>query len=599
MFSNRVDTRKFGIITALVIAITALPLLSGTLASAQNTGACNPNATVILASKGLNSEQANGDSQVLDKSSLSADTRYAAFESWATNLVPADTNNAGDVFVYDRLTCQTTRVSVASDGTQGNNFSGHPSVSVDGRLVAFFSHATNLVAGDNNNTCYNDGPYTAPCTDIFVHDRMTHQTKLVSLTASGIQGNEGSFEPSLSADGHYVAFSSRANNFVSGDTNICYHEFAANRCMDIFRKDLLTGGMLRVSVASEGTQTNDDSWHPMLSGDGRYVAFVSQASNLVSGDTNFVCPNVVNDKIENCDDVFVHDSVTHTTTRVSVADNGDQANNRSALESISFDGRYVYFSSAATNLVIGHTSESTYHFVHDLVTHTTRMLGKKTISDTGSYEVFGSQDSALVSNDTNGFADVFIAKFAYESTSTPTPTAPQLKLQYMTDRPRSTADQLDPFFNIFNTGTVSVPLSELKIRYYFTRDEATTLVYHCDWAKLGCGNITGRLVALSTPVNGANYYLEVGFRSTCGSLAPGAQTGDIQLRVNRTDWRNMNQANDYSFDGTKTHFTDWTKVTLYRNGTLIWGTPPSGAQTTSIQSSSTTPTPQIAPTFQP
>ena len=254
------------------------------------------------------------------------------FYSSASNLVSGDTNGWSDIFVHDRQTGQTTRVSVASDGTQGNSASDKPSISSDGRYVAFKSTATNLVSGDTNGFI-----------DVFVHDRQTGQTTRVSLASDSTQGNGDSYSPSISADGRYVAFRSSASNLVSGDTN---------GTSDIFVHDRQGGGTTRVSVASDGTQGNGDSYSPSISADGRYVAFMSAASNLVSGDT---C----------CSDIFVHDRQSGQTTRVSVASDGAQGNNHSWYPSISADGRYVAFHSYASNLVSGDTNSAPDVFVHD------------------------------------------------------------------------------------------------------------------------------------------------------------------------------------------------------------------------------------------
>jgi len=224
---------------------------------------------VSVASDGT---QGNGSSY---DPAISADGRYVAFVSYASNLVPGDTNDAQDIFVYDRQIGQTSRVSEDSDGTQGNGPSHWPAISADGRYVVFYSSASNLVPDDTNGTY-----------DAFVHDRLTGQTSRVSVASDGTQGNGESERPAISADGRYVAFVSYANNLVPGDTNGTF---------DVFVHDRQTGQTSRVSVASDGTQGNVSSSVSAISADGHYVAFLSEASNLVPGDTNGYV------------DVFVHD----------------------------------------------------------------------------------------------------------------------------------------------------------------------------------------------------------------------------------------------------------------------------------------------------
>ena len=169
----------------------------------------------------------------------------------------------------------TVRVAVDSAGAQGNSGSFVPSLSANGRVVAFASGATNLVAGDTN-----------AATDIFVHDLKTGQTVRVAVDSAGGQGNDSSFVPSLSANGRVVAFASDATTLVTGDTN-------GNR--DVFVHDLTTGQTVRVSVDSAGIEGNGDSFSPSLSANERLVAFDSFATNLVPGDTN------------GAEDIFVHD----------------------------------------------------------------------------------------------------------------------------------------------------------------------------------------------------------------------------------------------------------------------------------------------------
>src|SRR5437867_1946752 len=176
---------------------------------------------------------------------------------------------------------ETVRVAVDSAGAQGNSGSFVPSISATGRWVAFASGATNLVAGDTNTA-----------TDIFVHDLKTGQTVRVAVDSAGGQGNDSSFVPAISATGRVVAFDSLATNLVAGDTN-------GHR--DVFVHDRTTGQTVRVSVDSVGGQGNDSSFVPSLSATGRWVAFASGATNLVAGDTNKVS------------DVFVHDRRTGQT----------------------------------------------------------------------------------------------------------------------------------------------------------------------------------------------------------------------------------------------------------------------------------------------
>jgi hypothetical protein len=269
---------------------------------------------VSVSSSGV---QGNGDS---DMPALSADGRFVAFSSASSNLVPNDTNRVADVFVHDLLTGQTERVSVASDGSQANGASGLPALSADGRYVVFESVASNLVPNDTNNAY-----------DIFIHDRQTRQTRRVSVSSTGVQGNGNSRFPAISADGRYVAFASNASNFIAGDVGISW---------DIFVHDTLTGETRCVSRSNTGALGNNhSSGRPALSGDGRFVAFSSSASNLVPGDTN------------NVDDIFVYDTRTETIRRVSVSATGEQANGPSMQTRISQDGRYIAFRSEATNLV--------------------------------------------------------------------------------------------------------------------------------------------------------------------------------------------------------------------------------------------------------
>lgn len=324
-----------------------------------------------------------------NKPSLSANGRWVAFHSIASNLVTGDTNKSYDIFLRDRLTNKTNRISVASNRAQANAASLNPSLSADGRWVAFQSTASNLVAGDTNNY-----------QDIFLHDRQTKITTRVSVASNGAQGNHDSYAPSLSADGHWIAFQSTANNLAPGDTN---------NSQDIFLHDRLTKITTRVSVASNGMQGNSVSWDSILSADGRWVAFYSYADNLVLKDTNRTY------------DIFLHNRLTKTTTRVSVASNGAQGNGASSSPGLSADGRWVVFESYASNLVTGDTNSREDIFLHDRVTKTTTRLSissklaqannssySPNISADGQWVAFRSDASNLVTGDSNNRSDIFL-----------------------------------------------------------------------------------------------------------------------------------------------------------------------------------------------
>ncbi|HEX9903677.1 MAG TPA: hypothetical protein VGA77_01815, partial [Propylenella sp.] len=268
--------------------------------------------------------------------SISANGRFVAFDSSASNLVAGDANTADDVFVRDRQTGTTELVSVDTGGLDpGNAPSKHPSISANGRFVAFDSSASNLVAGDANNA-----------DDVFVRDRQTGTTELVSVNTGGLEpGNGRSEHPSISADGRFVAFASRATDLARGMPLV-----AAD---NIFVRDLQAGTTEWVSRPNTWGDPRGPSQQPSISADGRFVAFHSLAHDLVAGDTNEAF------------DVFVHDRLTGLTERVSVRSSGGQANQSSGPSSISADGRRVAFYSLATNLVAGDTNLTGDIFLRD------------------------------------------------------------------------------------------------------------------------------------------------------------------------------------------------------------------------------------------
>ncbi|MCE9579264.1 MAG: tandem-95 repeat protein [Deltaproteobacteria bacterium] len=264
---------------------------------------------------------------------LSRDGRYVAFASTLDTLVSGDTNQMLDVFVYDRLTTELERVSVGAAGAQGNGASGTPSISADGRYVAFGSTSTNLVAGDTNGK-----------TDIFVRDRVAHTTTRVSVGSAGAQATGLSSFPAISDDGQRVAFLSTAFDLVAND---------ANGVADAFVRDLSAGTTVRASVSAAGGEADLATTDVALSGDGHVVAFTSKASNLVAGDINAIA------------DVFVRDLASGVTERASVASTGTEGNGPSLAPTLSDDGRFVGFESTATTIVVGTTTVDSRLYVRD------------------------------------------------------------------------------------------------------------------------------------------------------------------------------------------------------------------------------------------
>lgn len=353
---------------------------------------------VSIASDGAQSNNRSEDP------AISADGLFVAFTSQANNLISDDTNRWTDVFLHDRQTGQTKRVSEASDGTQADGDSNSPTISADGSFVAFASMANNLTSDDNSFD-----------TDIFIHNTATGETELISIASDGTQANSFSFLPSISADGIKVAFGSYASNLVPDDTGY----------PDIFIHNRGNGETIRVSVASDGTQSNHESYRLAMSADGRYVAFESAASNLVAEDTN------------HSRDVFLHDSQTGTTTLISKDSAGTLGNDWSASPSLSEGGRYITFSSRADNLVTGDTNEAWDAFMHDRDTGQTQRVSVASdgtqglgesgspwepnpISGNGQYIAFESNASNLVicgEADTNGYRDILLRNLAGEMSS--------------------------------------------------------------------------------------------------------------------------------------------------------------------------------------
>jgi hypothetical protein len=440
-------------------------------------------ARVSVDSNGVEGNGRSSNGKVSDNG------QYVAFESAATNLVAGDTNNAADIFFKDRQTGATTRVSVSTTGEQANGNSGGVAISGDGRYVAFYSDASNLVSGDTNGK-----------RDIFVRDRNTGTTTLVSINSAGVQANDTSSNISISEDGRFIVFLSKATNLVNNDTN---------SVQDVFVHDCQTGATTLVSVDSAGTQANASSYSPSISTNGRYLVFSSSATNLVNNDAN------------ETSDVFVHDLQTGQTVIASVNSNGVQADRGASNPSISGDGRYVTFSSSAYNLVDMETYDLEYLYVHDLQSGATTgvtigennaMYGwaeESIISANGRYIAFSYNDkgdgddvvwiyvydrisqnkveiaqgggnsipslSSLsadglylsyysagpeASDDTNGVEDVFVKQIEYPQELNPTVTSVGQSCPYGCT---NHADQVIYFNVIFSEGVTGVDMSDFLL----------------------------------------------------------------------------------------------------------------------------------------
>jgi Tol biopolymer transport system component len=358
---------------------------------ANNAGDCfvrdNVAQSTELISWDADGEPSNAE---CDGPSISDNGRYVAFEATASDLVANDTNDVFDIFVHDRTTNQTRRVSVRSNGDEGDGPSRDPAISADGRFVAFESRASNLVTNDTNGRW-----------DVFVHEIASGDTRRVSVRSNGGQGNADSRDPSISGNGRIVTFESRAGNLVGAGGPTIWH---------VFVNDRGTGRTTRVSVNSaERVAQGGPSTNPTISTNGRYVAFDSTATNLVSRDRNRVS------------DVFVRDRTSGKTTRASIQSDGGQVRGSSKDPTISGNGRYIVFESSASNLVANDTNGTDDIFVHDRVAKRTRRVNLSSagtqarrftsrdgvLSYDGRYVVFESLARNLVPNDNNGSLDVF------------------------------------------------------------------------------------------------------------------------------------------------------------------------------------------------
>jgi cysteine-rich repeat protein len=323
---------------------------------------------------------------------LSHDGRFVAFASFASNLVPGDTNGVSDVFLRDRVVGTTECVSVASGGVPGNGMSAVDrfAVSADGRWVVFFSVASDLVAGDANGKW-----------DVFVRDRLTATTTRVSVNSGGVEGDGDSMRVAgITPDGRFVGFESFATNLVLGDTN---------GVRDAFLHDRTFGTTERISLATGGGEGNANSAWNAMTPDARWVVFESLATSLVAGDTNAAS------------DVFVRDRTLATTVRVNLSTGGAQGNLQSGTASISDDGRFVAFMTFATNLVAPDTNGGEDVLLRDRTAGTTERASVDSalvqgnarsfhpaMSADGCRIAFVSNATNLVTGDTNGAYDAFL-----------------------------------------------------------------------------------------------------------------------------------------------------------------------------------------------
>ena len=263
---------------------------------------------------------AAGNGQSLDPA-ISADGRYVAFWSLASDLVPNDNNGNVDVFLRDDLTGTVELISVSTTGESGNGPSIQPSISADGRYVCFNSGTTNLVS-----------PPSSGLFLIFVRDRLAGTTEVVSVSSGGAPANNTTEFGNISADGRFVAFASYADNLVPGDP--------LNGVRDLFLRDRLLDTTILVSQSPLGAASNGNCLSPSVSGDGRYVAFTSQASNLVPGGTTL-----------NGLHIYLYDRLAGSIALASADPIGNEANGQSYDPDISDDGNWLAFTSEATNLL--------------------------------------------------------------------------------------------------------------------------------------------------------------------------------------------------------------------------------------------------------
>lgn len=343
---------------------------------------------VSLSSDGQQSTDGHNGYGASAQPSISADGRYVVFSSYA-RLVPGDTNSTIDIYLRDRLAGTTRRLSETPSGAGMNGYTTFPMISDDGSTITFGGATSNLVPGDMNGKV-----------DIFAVDRVTGTTEIVSVSSAGGQGDDDSSFSVPSADGRYIVFRSWASNLVAGQ----------HRTINLFVRDRLKGTTELVSAPLDGSAPSSSADSGSISADGRFVAFMSNAANLVPGDTN------------GKGDIFLTDRVLGTMQRISLSSAGVESNGTSFTPYISPDGRFVSFMSNATNLVPGDGNGSYDIFMRDLELRTTERVSVSSdghegvgssYSNTppsagGRFVAFYGDPPALVQDDHNSASDVFV-----------------------------------------------------------------------------------------------------------------------------------------------------------------------------------------------
>jgi hypothetical protein len=349
--------------------------------------------TTVRISNGINGEQANGDSATPQ---MTGNGRFIVFGSTATNLIANDGNNFKDIFIYDTVNKTTERITQTKDGVGYNDHSGVANISDDGRYIVFPSLASNWVGEDLYNGL-----------NVLLHDRETKSTITTNPTGGG--------RPNISADGQFICFSGWSASIVPDDTN---------GQTDIFLYDVTTQLISRVNVASDGTQANGYSSLCSLSADGRYVAFQSDGTTLVSNDTNVST------------DIFVHDAVLQNTERVSLSATGGESDSHNNYPSLAKDGIHIVFQSYSTNFAT--TKQGMSLFTKNRLTGDIRLVSIATdgtnresidagymhpaISGDGQHVAFQSGQTNLVQDDTNDTFDTFVHGSANFSAELPDET---------------------------------------------------------------------------------------------------------------------------------------------------------------------------------